>query len=69
MNIEYDYLLLTQVSSTPASRLDLLAVQEQLDTRLKQRQARDVGICPIRRELYSQCFGNVGSFKEILIVP
>lgn len=26
--------------------------------RLKQRQARETGICPIRRELYSQCFGN-----------
>ncbi len=24
--------------------------------RLKQRQARETGICPIRRELYSQCF-------------
>jgi len=25
--------------------------------RLKQRQARETGICPVRRELYSQCFG------------
>lgn len=48
-----------QVSSTPATRLDVLALQEQLDTRLKQRQARDIGICPIRRELYSQCFGMI----------
>ena len=46
-----------KVSSTPATRLDVLALQEQLDLRLKQRQARDIGICPIRRELYSQCFG------------
>ncbi|EFX81696.1 hypothetical protein DAPPUDRAFT_242072 [Daphnia pulex] len=44
------------VSSTPATRLDVLALQEQLDSRLKQRQAREIGICPIRRELYSQCF-------------
>merc|ERR1711988_611912 len=29
---------------------------EQLDLKLKQRQARETGICPIRRELYSQCF-------------
>lgn len=28
-----------------------------LDTRLQQTQARETGICPIRRELYSQCFG------------
>jgi len=26
--------------------------------RLQQRQARETGICPVRRELYSQCFGN-----------
>ena len=45
------------VSSTPATRLDVLNLQEQLDTRLQQRQARETGICPVRRELYSQCFG------------
>ena len=49
--------LFDKVSSTPATRLDVLALQEQLDSRLKQRQAREIGICPIRRELYSQCFG------------
>lgn len=26
--------------------------------RLQQRQARETGICPVRRELYTQCFGN-----------
>ncbi|EPZ36471.1 Axonemal dynein light chain domain-containing protein [Rozella allomycis CSF55] len=36
-----------QVSSTPATRLDVINLQ---------RQARETGICPIRRELYSQCF-------------
>jgi len=55
-----------QVSSTPATRLDVLALQEQLDLKLKQRQARDIGICPIRRELYSQCFGNL-KFKQTSI--
>ena len=35
----------------------LFALQEQLDQRLQQRQARETGICPIREELYSQCFG------------
>lgn len=45
------------VSSTPATRLDVVNLQEQLDTRLQQRQARETGICPVRRELYSQCFG------------
>lgn len=45
------------VSSTPATRLDVINLQEQLDMRLQQRQARETGICPVRRELYSQCFG------------
>ena len=31
-------------------------MQEDLDRRLQQRQARETGICPIREELYAQCF-------------
>jgi dynein light intermediate chain len=31
-------------------------LQEQLDQKLQQRQARETGICPIREELYAQCF-------------
>jgi hypothetical protein len=45
------------VSSTPATRLDVINLQEQLDHQLQARQARETGICPIREELYSQCFG------------
>ncbi|KAF7990217.1 hypothetical protein HCN44_000022 [Aphidius gifuensis] len=48
-----------QVSSTPATRLDVINLQEQLDMRLQQRQARETGICPVRRELYSQCFDEI----------
>merc|ERR1712199_48857 len=44
------------VSSTPATRLDVINLQEQLDLKLQQRQARETGICPVREELYSQCF-------------
>mmetsp|Transcript_24183 Transcript_24183/g.40391 ORF Transcript_24183/g.40391 Transcript_24183/m.40391 type:complete len:233 (+) Transcript_24183:220-918(+) len=44
------------VSSTPATRLDVINLQEQLDHQLQARQARETGICPIREELYSQCF-------------
>lgn len=46
-----------EVSSAPSTRLDVVHLQEQLDLRLQQRQARETGICPVRRELYSQCFG------------
>ncbi|XP_012268427.3 33 kDa inner dynein arm light chain, axonemal isoform X2 [Athalia rosae] len=47
------------VSSIPATRLDVINLQEQLDMRLQQRQARETGICPVRRELYTQCFDEV----------
>lgn len=30
--------------------------QAALDQRLMERQARETGICPVREELYSQCF-------------
>ena len=44
------------VSSTPATRMDVLNLQDQLDHQLQSRQARETGICPVREELYSQCF-------------
>ena len=52
------YLVLTEllICSTPATRLDVINLQEQLDMKLQQRQARETGIDPVRRELYSQAF-------------
>eukprot|EP00729_Bicosta_minor_P009094 gene9094-7956_t len=44
------------VSGTPSTRLDVIALQEQLDLKLQQRQSRETGICPVRRELYSEVF-------------
>lgn len=44
------------VSSVPATRQDVVSLQETLDSLLQQSQARETGICPIRRELYTQCF-------------
>ncbi|KAM9329596.1 axonemal dynein light intermediate polypeptide 1-like [Gastrophryne carolinensis] len=41
---------------TPSTRMDVVHLQEELDMKLQQRQARETGICPVRRELYSQCF-------------
>jgi dynein light intermediate chain len=43
------------VSKEPASRLDVIALQEQLDLKLSERKARETGICPVREELYGQC--------------
>lgn len=53
---EDGHLWVQYVSSTPATRLDVINLQEQLDHQLQQRQARETGICPVREELYSQCF-------------
>merc|ERR1719235_3069104 len=39
-----------------ATRLDGIQLQEKLDQRLTTRQAREAGICPVREELYAQCF-------------
>ncbi|XP_047454241.1 axonemal dynein light intermediate polypeptide 1-like [Mugil cephalus] len=53
---EGNQLWVQQVSSAPCSRADVIHLEELLNLRLQQRQARHTGICPIRRELYSQCF-------------
>ncbi|NXJ68132.1 IDLC protein, partial [Rostratula benghalensis] len=53
---EENRLWVQEVSSVPSTRQDVVHLQEQLDLRLQQRQARETGICPVRRELYSQCF-------------
>lgn len=45
-------------SNTPATRQDVINLQEMLDARLHQSQAIETGICPIRKELFGQCFGN-----------
>ncbi|XP_045900794.1 axonemal dynein light intermediate polypeptide 1 [Micropterus dolomieu] len=54
--MEGNQLWVQQVSSTPCTRTDVIHLEELLDTKLQQRQARETGICPVRRELYSQCF-------------
>ena len=43
-------------SKAPATRLDVISLQENLDARLMDRQARETGICPVREDLYSQGF-------------
>ena len=49
----------TELRVVGAASLDSrhFCAQEQLDQKLQQRQARETGICPIREELYAQCFG------------
>ncbi|KAF4677168.1 hypothetical protein FOL47_003010 [Perkinsus chesapeaki] len=48
--------IIQHVNNQPATRLDVIQLQEALDERLMERQARETGICPVREELYGQCF-------------
>merc|ERR1712063_233825 len=60
-----DQLWVQYVSSTPATRADVIHLQEDRDKWLQQRQARETGICPVREELYSQCFDEL--IREVTI--
>ncbi|NXT68660.1 IDLC protein, partial [Chaetops frenatus] len=53
---EAQKLWVQEVSTAPSTRRDVVLLQEQLDRQLQQRQARETGVCPVRRELYTQCF-------------
>lgn len=46
-----------EVSTEPSSRVSLINLRERLDSSLHLHQAKLVGICPIRRNIYDQCFG------------
>ena len=47
------------MSHQPASRIDVARLREMLDQKLMERQARESGICPVREELFSQCFDEI----------
>lgn len=46
-----------RVSSEPSSRADVIQLEKSLNTELQLRRARQHGICSVRSNLYSQCFG------------
>ena len=47
------------VSPEPATREKARDLLKALDEKIKERQAREKGICPVREELYSQCFDEI----------
>ncbi|KAF6776057.1 hypothetical protein AHF37_06306 [Paragonimus kellicotti] len=51
-----DSLYIQEVSSCPASRMDVIQLTQMLDQQLDTRGAKMTGICPVRRELFSQVF-------------
>jgi len=57
--------LVQKVSSAAATREDVINKQMSLDSELQERQAREFDICPVREELYSQCFDEL--IREVCI--
>ncbi|KAJ9469607.1 33 kDa inner dynein arm light chain [Diplonema papillatum] len=53
------------VSSTPATPMDVVNLQEALDRKLQQLSAREVGTCPVREELYAQAFDEL--IREVTV--
>jgi len=51
-----DQLWVQYVSCTPVTKAEVHNLQEGLDRRLQTLQARETGICPIREQLYNECF-------------
>lgn len=47
------------VSSKIATREKSRELFKALDAKLKERRAKEKGICPVREELYSQCFDEI----------
>ena len=44
------------ISTAPATTSEVRALQAEMDKRLQQQAARETGLCPVREELYAQCF-------------
>ena len=56
------------VSTTPATSVDVQQLQEELDLRLQEQSAFETGICPVRRELYTQCFGECSLSLSLSVI-
>lgn len=63
--IEGNYQMLQHVSTNLTSRSDVIKLEEQLDSLLKEKKARDKGICPIRHALYEECMNEL--IREIAL--
>jgi dynein light intermediate chain len=45
-----------KLSNQPGTKLDMKNLNMKLNMYLKQFNAKEVGICPIKEQLYFQCF-------------
>jgi dynein light intermediate chain, axonemal len=44
---------------TPATRKDVYELNEKLNTNLQKHEARDIGLCSVRRKFYQECFDEI----------
>ena len=49
--------MIREVSILPASKDNVIELQEELEKKLQQMQIRETGFCPMREQLYQECFG------------
>jgi len=55
-----------RISKTPATEINVKNLGEKFDILLKRYKAKEIGICPIKQELYGQCFSK---FELFVIQP
>ncbi|XP_077386616.1 axonemal dynein light intermediate polypeptide 1-like [Festucalex cinctus] len=55
-----------RVCSEPSTRVDVVNLEEELDKKLLQTRAMDTGICPLRRQLYTECFDEL--IRQVVII-
>jgi dynein light intermediate chain len=54
------------VSSAPSTTAEVIKLQSKFDKLLEDRQARETSICPIREDLYSQCFDEIIRMEAVI---
>merc|ERR1719180_608939 len=48
-----------KVSSVPSTRQDVIKLETELDKNLTDKKAKLAGICPVRREIFAECFNEI----------
>lgn len=57
-----------KVSSVPSTRQDVIKLETELDKNLTDKKAKLAGICPVRREIFAECFSNRLILDETLVL-
>ncbi|XP_061544984.1 axonemal dynein light intermediate polypeptide 1-like [Phycodurus eques] len=55
-----------RVCNEPSTRVDVVNLEEELDKKLLQMRAMETGICPLRRQLYTECFDEL--IRQVVLI-